>query len=149
MSFNPNRCSQREQFEKWMIEKAKIIIGSNDPYPKGLERDYWKVWQASSKVAQARIDELTKSNHKELLDHYAETNDFAECIATVKHLEKQITALEARNRELVESLDRILKLSQISPVVDKYGSARFETTSICLKALSTQPTDALDKKEVK
>ena len=37
----------RKQFEEWMINTAKIKIGSRDPYPSGLERDYWIVWQAS------------------------------------------------------------------------------------------------------
>ena len=34
----------RPAFERWMIEEAKIVIGSSDPYPARLERDYWKVW---------------------------------------------------------------------------------------------------------
>lgn len=37
----------REEFEAWMRDKAKIVVGSTDPYPAGLERDYWKVWKAS------------------------------------------------------------------------------------------------------
>jgi hypothetical protein len=27
-------------FDDWMINAAKIIVGSRDPYPAGLERDY-------------------------------------------------------------------------------------------------------------
>jgi hypothetical protein len=37
----------REAFEKWILNVAKVIIGSSDPYPAGLERDYWRVWQAA------------------------------------------------------------------------------------------------------
>lgn len=37
----------RAQFENWMINTAKIAIGSTDPYPAGLERAYWQVWQAA------------------------------------------------------------------------------------------------------
>jgi hypothetical protein len=37
----------REQFEAWMTDVAKIVVGSSDPYPAGLERDYWRVWQAA------------------------------------------------------------------------------------------------------
>lgn len=37
----------REEFEAWMLGTAKIVIGSTDPYPSGLERGYWRVWQAS------------------------------------------------------------------------------------------------------
>lgn len=34
-------------FEKWMVDVAKIIVGSTDPYPAGLERDYRQVWLAA------------------------------------------------------------------------------------------------------
>ncbi|WP_414613224.1 hypothetical protein [Stenotrophomonas pavanii] len=39
--------AERARFEKWMTDVAKIIAGSSDPYPAGLERDYWRVWQAA------------------------------------------------------------------------------------------------------
>lgn len=39
--------AERVRFEKWMTDVAKIIVGSSDPYPAGLERDYWRVWQAA------------------------------------------------------------------------------------------------------
>lgn len=39
---------QRAKFEHWMAHEAKIVVGSTDPYPAGLERDYWRVWQAAS-----------------------------------------------------------------------------------------------------
>ncbi|HHA2835987.1 TPA: hypothetical protein ACOFCN_000307 [Stenotrophomonas maltophilia] len=39
--------AERARFEKWMTDVAKIIVGSSDPYPAGLERDYWRVWQAA------------------------------------------------------------------------------------------------------
>jgi len=42
----------RAQFEAWMTDTAKIIVGSNDPYPAGLERDYWRVWQAALAARQ-------------------------------------------------------------------------------------------------
>ena len=37
----------RKQFEQAMHDVFKTVVGSNDPYPAGLERDYWKVWQAA------------------------------------------------------------------------------------------------------
>lgn len=37
----------REQFEEAMRDELKVIVGSADPYPAGLERDYWRVWQAA------------------------------------------------------------------------------------------------------
>lgn len=40
----------RAQFEAWMTDTAKIIVGSGDPYTAGLERDYWRVWQAAIAV---------------------------------------------------------------------------------------------------
>ena len=46
--------AMRVAFEAWMVNKAKIIIGSSDPYPKGLERDYWNVWQAATAVERER-----------------------------------------------------------------------------------------------
>jgi len=42
----------RAQFEAWMTNTAKIIVGSSDPYPAGLERDYWRVWQAALAARQ-------------------------------------------------------------------------------------------------
>ncbi|WP_024873099.1 DUF551 domain-containing protein [Tolumonas lignilytica] len=45
--------TQREEFEKWMVNVAKIIVGSTHPYPARLERDYWKVWQAAYRAGQA------------------------------------------------------------------------------------------------
>lgn len=38
---------RREAFEKWMIDEAKCVVGSSDPYPAALESDYWRVWQAA------------------------------------------------------------------------------------------------------
>lgn len=37
----------REEFEAWMRDTAKVVVGSSHPYSSGLERDYWRVWQAS------------------------------------------------------------------------------------------------------
>lgn len=37
----------RKEFDDWMTNEAKIIVGSSDPYPAGLERQYWRVWQAA------------------------------------------------------------------------------------------------------
>lgn len=37
----------RTAFEAWMCDVAKVIVGSADPYPAGIERDYWRVWQAA------------------------------------------------------------------------------------------------------
>jgi hypothetical protein len=37
----------RKAFERWMLDVARITIGSKDPHPAGLERDYWRVWQAA------------------------------------------------------------------------------------------------------
>src|SRR5258708_1127815 len=45
--------AMRAAFERWMIDTAKIIIGSQDPYPAGLERDFWRVWQAAWRAGRA------------------------------------------------------------------------------------------------
>lgn len=42
----PVERDERAEFESWMLNTAKIALGSSDPYPAGLERDYWRVWQA-------------------------------------------------------------------------------------------------------
>lgn len=47
----------REQFEAWMVGEAKIMVGSSDPYPAGLERDYWRVWQAALASRPAEVDD--------------------------------------------------------------------------------------------
>ena len=53
----------RKQFEQAMHDVFKTVVGSNDPYPAGLERDYWKVWQAAwNRRAESNleIEEPTK-----------------------------------------------------------------------------------------
>lgn len=42
-----NTFDMRRAFEDWMTNEAKIAVGSTDPYPAGLERSYWRVWQAA------------------------------------------------------------------------------------------------------
>ena len=44
----------REAFEAWMVNVAKIIVGSTDPYPAGLERDYRQVWKAATAAERER-----------------------------------------------------------------------------------------------
>ena len=48
----------REDFEAWMINKEKIIIGSSDPYPQGLEKTYWRIWQAATAESNAKIAQM-------------------------------------------------------------------------------------------
>lgn len=43
---------ERAAFEHWMVNEAKIIVGSTDPYPAGLERDFWRVWQARAAIGR-------------------------------------------------------------------------------------------------
>lgn len=45
-------AESRARFEHWMTHEAKVIVGSTDPYPRGLERDYWRVWQAAQLPAE-------------------------------------------------------------------------------------------------
>ena len=35
-----------------MLNTAKIIVGSSDPYPAGLERERWECWQAAWNAAR-------------------------------------------------------------------------------------------------
>ena len=49
----------RKQFEQAMHDVFKTVVGSNDPYPAGLERDYWKVWQAAwNRRAETQVPEV-------------------------------------------------------------------------------------------
>ena len=38
----------RAEFERWMVEDFKCVVGSSDPYPAGIERDMWRCWQAAT-----------------------------------------------------------------------------------------------------
>ena len=44
---------ERKRFEHWMIHEAKIIVGSDDPYPKLLEQRYWECWKAATSALRA------------------------------------------------------------------------------------------------
>lgn len=44
MSSNSSADEMREAFNRWMTEEALCIIGSSDPYPKGLEQQAWALW---------------------------------------------------------------------------------------------------------
>lgn len=48
--------TMREDFEAWMTDVAKIIVGSSDPYPAGLEQSYWLVWQAALQAARQPVE---------------------------------------------------------------------------------------------
>ena len=45
--------NMRREFEVWMLHTEKIIVGSSDSYPAGLERERWRVWQAATERATA------------------------------------------------------------------------------------------------
>ncbi|MBU9679740.1 hypothetical protein KTF37_23130 [Burkholderia multivorans] len=40
-------ADERAAFERHMAEVEKVVVGSTDPYPAGLERTYWRIWQAA------------------------------------------------------------------------------------------------------
>ena len=42
-----NDKAMREAFERWMVDTAKCVVGSIDPYAKGIEDRNWTVWQAA------------------------------------------------------------------------------------------------------
>jgi hypothetical protein len=42
-----NDKKSREEFEVWMRDVAKTVVGSSDLYAARLERMYWDTWQAS------------------------------------------------------------------------------------------------------
>ena len=51
-----NTHDMRRDFEAWMLHTEKIIVGSSDPYPAGLERERWRVWKAAKECATAQQD---------------------------------------------------------------------------------------------
>lgn len=51
---------ERVAFEKWMIEQAKCVVGSIDPYAETLERNYWQCWQAAREDGLKRAAEIAE-----------------------------------------------------------------------------------------
>ncbi|WP_312708647.1 hypothetical protein [Stenotrophomonas sp.] len=79
----------RAQFEAWMTDTAKIIVGSNDPYPAGLERDYWRVWQAAlAATGKQQVGEEVED------DRFP--GGFADAIAYVNELEELAEAAHVK-----------------------------------------------------
>lgn len=48
-----DRDEMREEFERWMVEDEKCVIGSSDPYAAGIERRNWSAWQRIWKARKA------------------------------------------------------------------------------------------------
>lgn len=48
----------KPEFERWMIEDYKCIIGSSDPYPSGIERDMRKCWNAATNAKTIELHAL-------------------------------------------------------------------------------------------
>jgi hypothetical protein len=71
--------NMREQFEAWMINDYKCVIGSYDPYPEGLERDNWKTWQAAYQAGVLAERERLEGTIDHLLD-----NVRRECAAAIR-----------------------------------------------------------------
>lgn len=63
----------RADFERWMVEDEKCIVGSSDPYPAGIESRNWRAWSA------CRAAMLQAGNHTEqyldMIDHSGEANE--------------------------------------------------------------------------
>lgn len=45
----------RKEFERWMVEEKKCIVGSSDPYPRGMEEDSWLAWKAAWNACRAAM----------------------------------------------------------------------------------------------
>jgi hypothetical protein len=132
-------CANNALFEKWWNSDT-MIEGTYDGKEIGTPL-FWahQGWLASSQVAQGRIDELEAA--VKLV--YAR---FSDAVA-------EITALEARNRELESTLKEIETSCYRwinEPNTEKgYDRIKYSAITANQALLSTQPTDALDKKEVK
>jgi hypothetical protein len=109
----------------------------------------------SAQVAQARIDEQLETI-AELRNGLKDITVENECMcksieaSTTAMIDQQdkITALEARNIELESALTVVVhELQQWNLTEGEPESV--EALRIANQALSTQPTDSLDKKEVK
>ncbi|MGT7734706.1 ead/Ea22-like family protein, partial [Escherichia coli] len=70
----------RADFERWMVEDEKCIVGSSDPYPAGIESRNWRAWNAC-RAAMLHSAEPA-SNHEELpLDYLQGQKDGLEWAA--------------------------------------------------------------------
>jgi hypothetical protein len=129
-----------EHFEKWLEQyndTSKVGFHMGNEYRSHMCRTVFEgAWNASAQVSQARIDELEVRNQTQLNLIIRQDNDNNNYV-------KQITALEARNRELESALKEIQSMASLTGAF----SGIFEKATDAL--LPNQPTDALDKKEVK
>lgn len=64
----------RADFERWMVEDEKCIVGSSDPYPAGIESRNWRAWNA------CRAAMLQSGNFRE--NKSSSTNNFREIAET-------------------------------------------------------------------
>lgn len=76
----------REDFEAWMRESAKIIVGSSDPYPAGLERAYWKVWQASRAAIEVELPSLHPAMNTACDNYRSWMNCFRSCKKAIESI---------------------------------------------------------------
>lgn len=49
--------ADRKRFEEWMVNVEKIVVGSRDPYPAGMEAMLWRAWQAALASRDDRASE--------------------------------------------------------------------------------------------
>lgn len=66
--------AMRKAFEDWMLNVAKIVVGSTDPYPAGLERDHWECWQAAWNAARTTDMKLVGYIHPVGIERVSRNN---------------------------------------------------------------------------
>lgn len=52
----------RADFDRWMVEDERCIVGSSDPYPAGVESRNWRAWNA------CRAAMLQSGNFREIAE---------------------------------------------------------------------------------
>lgn len=104
--------AERKLFEAWMVSEAKCIVGSRDPYPAGLERDWWKVWLAARR-AQAegtrdaeryriellRLRDWFESQRKVISKGCGSSWDMGQCWEQIETIDAAIAATQSKDHK--------------------------------------------------
>lgn len=109
----------RADFERWMVEDEKCIVGSSDPYPAGIESSNWRAWKACRAamlqgsdgnfpvIPDEKGSSLQLRNH--IRQRHAEWSQstFGDVgpVGPLKHLSKEALEAAAEPEELSEWAD--------------------------------------------
>ena len=115
--------TSEEQFRIWMVEVAKCVVGSDEPYSAGLERDYRKVWEASRAALLIELPQRIEPDYKN--DYFAGAKNgynqgVDECAAAIHR---------ARVKSFIGTRENCRGLN----VDHRWVSSEFSDTTFCSK----------------